>query len=104
MEKTIDIDVCVSQTLSKSYTIRTSDFTTEENGNESWHTVEKTDLTDDFFDSGHYTPKDLILALEELCTWLIIKEIVPKEEHPRLKDLIKECLFWTNDETIVVKE
>lgn len=102
MEKTIDIDVCVSQTLSKTYTISTSDFTTEENGNESWHIVGKTDFTDDFKDSGHKTPEELIEQLKKLCEYLLVGS------HPYdgedLMKMIEECSFWTNDETIVVKE
>jgi len=102
MEKTIDIDVCVSQTLSKTYTISTSDFTTEENGNESWHIVEKTDFTDDFKDSGHHTPEELIFILENLCRQLIKGEKV--QEKKDLEKIMEECRFWTVDETISVKE
>lgn len=102
MEKTIDIEVCVSQTLSKSYTIETSEFTTEENGNESWHSVGKTDFIDDFKDSGHYTPEELLFILENLCGRLIKGEKIQEKEN--LEKIMEECRFWTVDETIVVKD
>lgn len=102
MEKTIDIEVCVSQTLSKSYTIETSEFTTEECGKDTWHFITKSDFTDDFKDSGHYTPEELLFILENLCGRLIKGEKIQEKEE--LEKVMKECRFWIVDETIVVKE
>lgn len=102
MEKTIDIDVCVSQTLSKTYTISTSDFTTEECCEDTWHSIMKSDFTNDFKDSGHHTPEELIFILENLCRQLIKGEKV--QEKKDLEKIMEECKFWTVDETIAVKE
>lgn len=100
MKKTIDIDVCISQTLSKNYTIKTSDFETEHCGEDTWYSLTKSDFTDDFKDSGYRTPEELIKELGKLCESLL--EGNKSYTTEKLIQLIGECAFWTVDETIAV--
>lgn len=99
-----DFDILVSQTLSKSTMITTSDYIPEydEEDGRTYANTEYTEWKQAFNDSGCYTPLELI---EEFKKWL--EEELPTLEGNKLRQakiFIEECKDWQDDETEIVEE
>lgn len=99
-----DFDILVSQTLSKSTMITTSDYIPEydEEDGRTYANTEYTEWKQTFNDSGCYTPLELI---EEFKKWL--EEELPTLEGKKLRQakiFIEECEDWQDDETEIIEE
>lgn len=123
-----DFDVTISQTLSKTVTVTTTnyipgaegvDYEPDDEGGvyaTGWQEPDDTSDTnwaEEYEEDGHYTPLQLIQLLQEylqkdLEKW---KEEDKKEPHRwaatqvrKYQGLIEECEGWTEDECEVVED
>ena len=122
-----DFNVTISQTLSKSVTLTTDDYTPGASGVDyeddgeggscaySWHDPDDTSDTNwenEYDENGYYTPLQLIQLLKEYLQ----KDLVNIDDvaiatdqnktflEGKIKHLIEECDCWTNDETEFIEE
>lgn len=89
-------DVYVSQSLSKSTSVVTNDYTPDENGEADTRTICWSDV---YSESEHYTPLQLIGLLSRILEQKI-KETRSKTKKQFYKFLIEECNGWIEDETV----
>ena len=101
----IDCEVCVSQTLSKTTTVKTNDY----ESNPEWDNdfvYSTTDFSETNFNSlyaeQHYTPYELIELFKEFLEDKVKNSDFTDPKIPMMKALIEECKDWTEDETEVI--
>ena len=112
-----DFDVTCSQSLSKTVTVTTSNYVHYvedgcEDGvgyHDEWDEFPNTNWSDEYSESGHYTPLQLIQMLKvRVEKELKELELLPIDSrHPytkaaevrKLKHLIEECDDWCDAET-----
>ena len=98
--KELEFEVTISQSLSKTTTVVTTDYEEEEDYNDCLNQkvlVANTDNTNwqEAYRECHYEPYDLITLLKDILT----TGKLPSEKER--KGLIKECEDWVVDETEV---
>lgn len=116
-----EFSVLCSQTLSKSATVLTDDYTPGDSGvdyepdgeggyySSAWQDPDDTSDTNweaAYHDNDHYTPLELINEFKEclIKQWNILKDAEEandagiKQEKRKIKHLIEECSNWTEDE------
>lgn len=112
-----EFEVTVSQTLSKSTTVATSDyipggyFPETEWDIDGYHTItchEPDDTSDTdwkkAYKNEHLTPLQLIGEFKDFLTKHLPDPIIDIKGFRRFKHLIDECEGWTEDETEVVED
>lgn len=116
----MDFEVTCSQSLSRTVTVTTNnyipgasgvDWETDDEGHPyatPWHDdpdTSDTNWADEYHDSKHYTPIQLIALYKEalkaqLESWEgMEKTPAGKYQTRRIEHLIEECEGWTEDET-----
>lgn len=104
----IEFDIFVSQTLSKSTKISTSNYakvtTVEPENNlyEEYVDITNTDFEQEFKENGHYTPLQLIHTLKDLLESKM--ETFSKSEQAKWKHVLKECEDWVEDDIEIMEE
>lgn len=115
-EKEFDVTCC--QTLSKTVTVYTDNYTPGASGVDyepddeggytavGWHDDDDTSDTnwaDEYHDNDHYTPLQLI-GLFKQCLEENLKNGLVFKNPSTTKSLIEECEGWTEDETEYVED
>lgn len=100
-----DFDVTISQTLSRSVAIATSDYIPEVD-EEDGRTYPNTEYTDwkRAYQDASYTPLALIAKFKELMEIALKNDRVPKNLQHTYKHLIMECEGWEEDDYEVIEE
>lgn len=96
----LEFEVTISQSLSKSTTVTTTDYVEEEDYDDCLEQNIPVSNTDDTnwmcaYEDCHYTPYNLIILLKDILT----TGKLPSEKER--KYLIQECDNWDIDETEV---
>lgn len=103
--------VSVSQTLSKSTTVVTSNYyeeTVSEKDDIGWHQEIITDTSDvdwkqEYDNGGGYTPLELIQEFKKFLQ-LELNRMPEVKDEKRYRHLIDECTGWIEDDFEIVKE
>lgn len=100
-----EFDVTISQTLSRSVAIATSDYIPEvdEEDGRTYPNTEDTDWKRAYQDAS-YTPLALIAKFKELMEIALKNDRVPKNLQHTYKHLIMECEGWEEDDYEVIEE
>lgn len=100
-----EFDVTISQTLSRSVAIATSDYIPEVD-EEDGRTYPNTEYTDwkRAYQDASYTPLALIAKFKELMEIALKNDRVPKNLQHAYKNLIMECEGWEEDDYEVIEE
>ena len=100
-----EFDVTISQTLSRSVAIATSDYIPEVD-EEDGRTYPNTEYTDwkRAYQDASYTPLALIAKFKELMEIALKNDRVPKNLQHTYKHLIMECEGWEEDDYEVIEE
>ena len=108
-----DFEVTCSQSLSRTATVTTSNYIPGASGVDyesdgdggccacGWQDPDDTSDTnwsDEYHSNGHYTPLQIIQHCEELCRYLLERDITDYGKNS-LKKLMEECQNWQDDET-----
>lgn len=100
-------DVCVSQSLSRSTQVTTSDYSIEVDGDEDgrFDTID-TSETDwrAAYKEERMTPLELIGEFKSFIEKLLPDPVTHPKEYKRAKYLIKECEGWVEDDFEVVED
>ena len=103
-----DFDVIISQTLSKSTTVTTSNYIPvserEEDFNNFYCDTSNTNWKDAYSESGHYTPLELIEKFKELLEKYMPDPIVNMKDYKKARFLIEECKNWIEDDIEIMEE
>ena len=111
-----DFEITCSQSLSKTVTVTTNNYIPgasgvdyerdDEGGTIAIPYHEDPDTSDtnweDEFKGEHYTPLQIISKCEELCKYLLERDMTDYGKNSLTK-LLNECSGWTNDETEFVE-
>lgn len=101
-----EFEVTCSQSLSRTATVTTNNYVHyEDEGcddgvcyHEEWDEFPDTDWSDEYHGNGHYTPIQIIQRCEELCRYLLERDITSYGKNS-LERLLEECQDWQDDET-----
>ena len=103
-----DFDVLISQTLSKSTTVTTSDYIPvserEEDFCNYYSDTSNTNWKEAYNESGNYTPLELIEEFKKFLEKHRPDPIIDMKEYKRYTFLIKECEGWVEDDIEVMEE
>ena len=112
-----EFEVTISQTLSKSTTVTTSDYTPggyfpeTERDIDGYHTITCHELDDtsdtnwkEAYKGEHLTPLQLIGEFKGFLTKYLPDPIIDVKRFQRFKYLINECEGWIEDEIEVIEE
>jgi hypothetical protein len=96
--------VSISQTLSKSTKVSTSDYV-EEVDEEDGHTYIYTEDTDweEAYKGYHYTPLELIEEFKKFLELELVR-FGEVKDRSKIEALIKECEDWVEDDIAVCEE
>ena len=106
-----EFDVLCSQSLSKTATVFTQNYTpiTErEYDGETYFDVtdydtSNTDWGDEYHENDHYTPIQLIELFQKYLLDEVNGSCTVNKNNDYLNHLISECNNWTEDETMIVE-
>lgn len=100
-------DVCISQTLSKSTAVKTSDYIPNVDIDDGeYQTYNDTSNTnwEEAYKDNHLTPLNLIKQFKSYLMETIPDPSVNKSKFKRFKYLIDECDNWVEDDFVVMEE
>ena len=105
--KEATFDILISQTLSRSTTITTSDYTIEGEQDEDGY-CERIDTTETNWKASYkeqrMTPLELIEELKSLLENTLPDLTMRSKEYNRTKYLIEECEGWVEDDFEVMED
>ena len=116
-EKEFDVTCC--QTLSKTVTVYTGNYTPGASGVDyepddeggytavGWHDDDDTSDTnwaDEYHENDHYTPQQLIELFKRYLEHMLDDKVQVSTSPSQIKHLIEECEDWQEDETEYVEE
>lgn len=116
-EKEFDVTCC--QTLSKTVTVYTDNYTPGASGVDyepddeggytavGWHDDDDTSDTnwaDEYHDNDHYTPQQLIELFKRYLEHMLDDKVQVSTSPSQIKHLIQECEDWQEDETEYVED
>ena len=103
-----DFDVLISQTLSNSTTVTTSDYIPvserEEDFCNYYSDTSDTDWKEAYSESGHYTPLELIETFKKLLQENLPNPKEDPKKYRKYKNLIEECEGWVEDDIEIMEE
>lgn len=99
-----EFDICISQSLSKSVKVSTSNYTPyyEEETGYTYPETDNTDWREVCDECGVYTPLELIQEFKKVLEENI--ETATGMRKYKYLNLIKECEGWIEDEIEIVEE
>lgn len=104
-----DFDVVISQTLSKSTSVSTSDYIYSSERGEDGDLEEETDTSETDWNKAykedHYTPLDLIKICKELAIEMDKLQGGNRDpKYNRYLHIIEECNHWVEDDLVIMED
>lgn len=100
-------NIFISQTLSKTTEVSTSDYIIEvcedEDGKCDYIDTSRTDW-EAAYNENKMTPLDLIIAFKNLLNKVILDPNISSKDKKKYKFYIEECEDWVEDEITVMKD
>lgn len=100
-----DFNVVISQTLSKSVVVTTTNYTpyVDEEDGTVYAETDDTNWHEEFIECGYYTPLDLIGEFKRLLE-LRVEQMEDGPDRQRYNQLIEECSNWVEDDIEIFKD